>query len=525
MPNAANVNVNIINHTNNVSTPSTGVVFVMGETLRGSINDPKDLITSWKQFVTLFGGYLSNSDFPLLCERMLNRGATLRVARMAHYTTPSNASTLTAVKSTTVSILDAATNVLFKLIPKWAGVDFDNVGYEITAASNGSSDYFNLLITHALEPSLNETYENLQIPKPYPNKANSTFLASVVNGSTLVDIEYQNLDQLQYSGSGTVPYLIPVNVSGTFTGGSDGGVIVDADYAGNSASGIGFYAFDKYNESYAIAAPDKSSNAIHIAGEAYATIRKDLRYYGHLDNSNTSTTSLKAARNATNINSKYARFYAGGLIISDPVTGIAKHISELGDVLGCMVVTQIGFKPWYSFAGPQRGIIPNVLGVINNFGSPAQYADLNTLANAQINMVISRNNTIMLWGNFSAQLADNIEKFNNVNDLEIYLVKSLTPTLEGFLEEPCDFPLFNLIYYTVKPFNDDVVTNRGMYKYEWLGDQFATSFSQLQVNTANDMAVGKYKIVYRIWPTPSLQSITLNISLEQGVGIQIVPGI
>jgi hypothetical protein len=122
-------------------------------------------------------------------------------------------------------------------------------------------------------------------------------------------------------------------------------------------------------------------------------------------------------------------------------------------------------------------------------------------------------------------LADNIEKFNNVNDLEIYLIKSLTPTLEGFLEEPCDFPLFKQIYYTVKPFLDDVVTNQGMYKYEWNGDQFATSFNQLQVNTAVDMASGKYKIDFPIWPTPSTQSITVNIILKQGSGVQIVPGI
>jgi hypothetical protein len=525
MSEAANVSIGFTNLANNVSTPSTGVVFVLGETLRGPINDPKDIITSWKQFTTIFGGYIPTSDFPLLCQRILDRGGVLRVSRQAHYTTPSNASTLTAQKADNADIEDVSNNILFKLVPKWAGADFNNVSWEVKAATNGSADYFNLAITHALEPNLNELYENIQIPVPYPNQSNSTFLSAIVNGSNLVDVLYQDLSALQPSGSGAVPYLIPEVTSGIFINGDDGGSIVDADYVGNSASGIGFNSFDKYAEAYAIAAPEKSSNAIHVGGNAYAAARVDLRYYAHLDNSNTTVTSLKAARNATNINSKYTRFYAGGVKVLDPITGLTKNISELADVLGCMVFTQTSFKPWYSYAGPQRGIVSNALGVVNNFGSPAQFSDLNLLANAQINMVINRNNSIMVWGNFAGQLADNIEKFNNVNDLEIYLIKSLTPTLEGFLEEPCDLPLFKQIYYTVKPFCDEVVTKRGMYRYIWAGDQDASNMNQLQVNTANDIAQGKYKVDFQIWPTPSTQKISVNIILQQGAGIQIIPSI
>ena len=525
MPNTPNANLNFSVQQQNVSTPTTGVVFVMGETKRGPINDPKDIITSWRQFVSTFGGYLPLSTFPLLCQRILDKGGILRVSRLAHYDDPSTPSTLTALKASEVIIEDVLGNKLFKLIPKWAGADFNNVSFEICAATNGSANFFNLKLTHSLEPSLNELYENLSIPIPYPDNAHSQYLTPVVKGSALVDVEYQDLSLLYTPGSGVTPRLVPVDVVGNFSGGDNGDPVVDTDYIGDQSAGIGFYSFDKYTESYGIAAPDQSSTAIHVAGDAYAAKRQDLRYYAHLDNSNTTVASLKAERSATNIDSKFTRFYAGGLKVTNPLNGQPLSISELGDVLGSMVSTQNSFKPWFSYAGQQRGIIQKTLGVVNNFGSPAQFADMNLLANAQINMVINRSEKVMIWGNFSAQLSDNLEKFNNVNDLEIYLIKMLTPVFEFELESPCDFPLFSRLYYTAKPKMDEIVRGQGMYKYEWNGDQFASDFSQLQVNIPNDISNGNYHIDLKIWPTPSTQSISVNISLQQGGGVQVVPSI
>lgn len=103
MPNAANVSFNIINNAQIASQPLDGVFYVEGITERGPFGDPKDVITSWSQFVSIYGGLIDNSDFPLLCYRALNAGALLRVNRVGHYTDISNKSTLDAVIASTVT--------------------------------------------------------------------------------------------------------------------------------------------------------------------------------------------------------------------------------------------------------------------------------------------------------------------------------------------------------------------------------------------------------------------------------------
>jgi hypothetical protein len=99
MPKAANVKFNVINKATIATTPLDGVSYVAGITERGPFGDPKEIITNWTQYVKLFGGLISNSDFPLLCKRALDAGASLRVNRVGHYTDTADKSTLDAVLS------------------------------------------------------------------------------------------------------------------------------------------------------------------------------------------------------------------------------------------------------------------------------------------------------------------------------------------------------------------------------------------------------------------------------------------
>lgn len=103
MPNAANVKFNVINNAQVASQPLDGVFYVEGITERGPFGDPKDVITSWTQYVKIFGGLIDNSDFPLLCKRALDAGALLRVNRVGHYSDITNKSTLDAVLASTVT--------------------------------------------------------------------------------------------------------------------------------------------------------------------------------------------------------------------------------------------------------------------------------------------------------------------------------------------------------------------------------------------------------------------------------------
>lgn len=615
MPNAAQVNFNVTNLTQNIATPLQGVSFVLGRAIRGPFNEPTTTINTWPDFVRKYGGLMADSDAPLLVKRLLEKGGSIRFARMGHYEDPTDPTSLSAVKAaqppvtilgydtefvadnviamtingtpitpvnfvtdnaTTFDALqaeignhvdvayvgkstdtdgnitlyispitdtalaitaDAVTggltqpvathtsaegitditgNPLFKLVPKYAGADINNFKVTITPGSNGGAGYFNLQIQHVSDPLIMEQYNNLKI-EGNPTAATSDYLNDVVNGSMFFSVEYEDLSYL------TAGTIVPANLSFKFVGGTDGTDPDENDYIGDSAARTGFHAFDEYDDAMQIAVFDMNSEAIHVAGSAYADNRKDLIYFVHFDNSLTTKQAIIAKRTTLGINSKYTYLYGGGLKIKDPLTGILKNILGHGDVFANIAASDTNYGEWYSFAGTNRGLINNVLGVVNNFGSPGTFRDLNDLANRQINMIINKNNSVMLWGNHSAQLANDQEKQTSIVRLIIFLKKALRPTLESFLEEPNEFATWKRIYYTVLPFLEDLKDRRAFYEYEWQGDQNVTSLDNLQVNNATDVGNGKYRVRLVIKAIPSIQEITVDIVLAPtGVDFEIV---
>lgn len=510
MPSTGRVTFNLTNLTFSIAALLKGVSFVGGITLRGPINDPKDIITSWPQFEKIFGGLIPTSDFPLLCKRALERGAQLRVSSIRNYTDPADASTLTATKATTTAFANSTPANLFSLPIKYAGADYNNIRSAIEAATNGNALYFNLRIYHLNDPSLTETYQNLQAPLVAgagPTVANSHYLDAVIRGSALVNVTYNDL-----SGIATQALLRPVNVVKVYSTGSNGSTVVAADYIGDAAGGTGLHSFNPYADAMQMGFPEISTAAIHTAGAAYADNRKDLQYFAHLDNSLVTATALNTERDSTAVNTMYAAFFAGGIKINDPITQAPKNISELGDVFGICAYSDSKEHEWFSFAGKNRGWVPNAIGVVNNFGSPALQADLELLANHQINMMIQADGQIYLSGNFSAQLINDAMSWNNAVRCIIHQKKSLGPALRRFLEEPTDFVTFKKIFREgAEPYLDMLVRERALFSYVWDGDQIASKLSELKVNNPIDIQNGKYKVRLFEKIIPSLNEITIDI--------------
>jgi len=220
---------------------------------------------------------------------------------------------------------------------------------------------------------------------------------------------------------------------------------------------------------------------------------------------------LGSARVATNIDSRYSVFFAGGLKVSHPtLNGQLKDLPAIGDIIGTAMKSNTAFGPWWSFAGLQRGVINNARGVINNFPTTAK---LDELAQKQINAVIQTGGRIYIKGNFTAQLATSRKSFVSVVGLFIYLKKSLAPSLERYLEQPNDFKTFREIYNEVQPFLDGLVGGdaRALNDYEWKGDQFANQDSDLKVNNRPDLDQGKYKVQLWLKETVSMQEFTMDI--------------
>lgn len=507
MPDTARVNFNVKNFTSGVSIPSADIYYVLGITKRGPVEQPESdvsLIDSWPKFVRYFGGLMETSDFPLLCYRALKRGARLRVCRV-------NAVSTAAVKASAKTFAngDGTPVNLFSAQPKYKGADYNKVSIEIKAASNGDDNYWDMSITHSDDSSLNEYYANISAFNA-DTADNQTCLNDVKNQSQLLDFTY--LD----ASSATL--LIPDTAAASaFSGGVDPAGHVASDYS------AALTTFDEVDDGIIMAVPEIDDDALNAAGASYAAGRKDLVFFAHLPNSLTTAVDIKAERETVASNTKFVGFFGGGIKFRHPETLLEKSTSEMGDVLGIAAYVAKTYFPWYSLAGQSKGSVPDAMGVVNNFGTPAKFSDLNTLANAQVNMMVKRDNIVQLSGNFSGQYENNAEKFMNVVFLVLFIRKTVVPILNEYLEEPNDPVTFKAIFNRLQPFFEDLKSPRyrAIYEYEYNGDQFAKSLDELQVNNPTDVQNGKYTINLKIWAIPSLQELDFNLMLVQGEGVTV----
>lgn len=602
MPQASKITLNEIDLTFAPANVTLGVSGLVGKFKRGPINDPSVIMQSWPQFLKVFGGFVTAKDDAIIAQRAFNRGTTLRIVNVGHYTDITNAATLDAVKasnatsrlltgagplitgntitvtlngSNTVAqlfsidndttwgllakailvqfpnlvaratylganklILAPATGItltasaavtggasqavissaavtvfanatpvtLFGLTIKYPGADYNNIIFTIANASNGDANSFNLNIEHLIEPSLNESYPNIKIIGN-PTAANATFLADVIAGSNLVNVGYVDL-------SGTSGQLRPLNTSIKLDLGTDGSAIVDTDVIGNSASKVGLNAFDGIGDMFEIGCVS-SSVTVLAAGISYAENRKDLVFYGHLNNNLVTAAQITAAKDAMLVDSTYGALWAGGLNITDPLTTLPRALSGIGDILGASGYCNAKFGPWMSFAGTNRGKLFNALGVINNFALDSQYADRNLLANHDINIVGNVDGVLQLMGNFTTQLSNSELSYLSIRKMIIYLKKQLGPILKTFIEEPNDIKTWKNIYQTVKPVFKFLEAKRAIQVngWDWQGDQFASSMDKLQINDPDDVDQGKYLVKLFIKPINSLQIIEVDITL------------
>ena len=99
MNGAAKVNFAVTNLTQTVGASLQGIHFVQGISVRGPFSSPDEVINSWPQFVSKYGGLSSNSLAPLICKRLLEKGGSIRFSRVGSYTNIGDRSTLTAVKA------------------------------------------------------------------------------------------------------------------------------------------------------------------------------------------------------------------------------------------------------------------------------------------------------------------------------------------------------------------------------------------------------------------------------------------
>lgn len=580
MPTSPKVDFTVIN--NNVAsiTPNNGIGFVLARTTKGPFFDASKIIKSPAQFAEVFGSEVVPDGSISNISRALSMGGQLRICRIGHLNSgkvdavkgtvlAGKVSGNAYVSDTTGETLNLeltgfdtkVITIQLKLETKEYGGDiqstngkfmvvFTQVGnrvisslYNTNAKDNLTSAFLvntNPVLSYkngdSTHPIFIDTvlFKNFLTADPYfdvtitkvlvgPDTSQDySTVQDVIN--LLNDAQKVNNTTLAIKSTNTAPVTLgadkPLYYLGTV--GNAGTTPVATDWV------QGFEVMKDYSDFYMFFASHihqhlSEAQAVHQAGYSAADLTKNATYAIEIPKVNTTKATILKAKQDIGINSEHVAYFAGGLRLYNQ-EGMLMDSDVLGTVFGLSAQAATEWGPWYSFAGQNRGIVGDGNGpVAENFGSPGRYDDLNELAAESINIfvikeVASGGKATLLWHNFTSTMLSNSERFLNVERLIYYIKKVLRPIMERYLEEPNNFETWSKMYLEVDPYFQDLQNRNGVHSYEWQGDQFATSFDDLQVNNEKDVRQGKYKANLVIKEVVALQEINIGIVLDASSG-------
>jgi phage tail sheath protein FI len=242
-----------------------------------------------------------------------------------------------------------------------------------------------------------------------------------------------------------------------------------------------------------------------------------------------SKANLIAFRNGTTpyvsskIDSFHARLVAGGIKCKNPYN--SNQTIELlgaGDLAGA-----IGRKDrqglWLAAAQYDFGVFSNAIDVVTNFAT-SDYAELNALG---INLITNRQGTIRYNGNNSLFVDRTKSRSSeNISDLVLYLQNTIEAFADRYRYKPnTQISIWQPFYVQVRAFIEDLVNRQAIYggegsgagQWEWIGDQNATTISEVQYNTPVGIASGLYRAKLRFTPVSAAEEIELTFTIESGI--------
>lgn len=581
MPNTPRVDFRFENNNIQASVPLLGVSHVVACTTKGPANDPSLILNSYAQFQNVFGEEIVPDGSISNIQKAFELGSRMRVSRVLPF------GATQGYAGTTENITQPTSAEKITFMFKKAGeenkeysflIRTKNTGEEIVTGGN-----YDLVFQYSsqgipLKVTLSQKAKDgtvLSNPIPFIN-----FINLGSEGTTIPNLKSSvDLDVLQ-NFINTVPYIELVPATEGFT--STDQMMVDmrkyatnADlfvnigdsiltsgytktmtlnmYQGNSGSGYNhegpwknaFDALEDYNDGYQTILShihmhmiDSSMEFLnvyahvgkkitnHFESVLYVEIPKELAYE---EDPITDMTNFTQSLMSIMGFSKNICYFGGGIKYYNN-SGVLQNCDVLGTVIGLGDASASKYGPWFSFSGMNRGVVYNALGpVMPNLGTPSKIEDLQSLAEWCINLFVvkdtsTRGKQTMLWHGFTSNPINSSDKFLSITRLNLYIKKNLRPILESFLEEPNTWDTWRSIYYLGRTVMDDLVNNRAMTSYEWLGDQDAKSYGDLQINNEADVRQGKYKIVLKYKDIVTLQEITMDVvidSASQDVSISV----
>lgn len=379
----------------------------------------------------------------------------------------------------------------------------NKVGISIAPASSGNIDMFDATVTVEGHPSLAVTVTEL----------NDTITAADITKFTQQTSHLVKV--LDWTGTmNTISKVLLLT-------GLDTGTVSTLSYMGDETAGTGIRVFDGDVDFIRIAAPMVADPQLDQALVDYAVMRGDCRAW-------TRTPMYVGGRVAVDyrkgtgiythspIDTWRASMVYGDLLVSiqnpaDLSKFIDTEIHALTGVLANACVKDTDTFNWFTTAGSERGVIGNNNGVRYNLGTAARATEFDIVDKAGINAVIKdKDFGTVYWGNGTLQAEKTLLSNENIAELLIYFSRVINPIAKSKLFNPNDPATWIQIYQRVDAIGQFVKESRGVYDYDYQGDQFVTDITKVLVNTPAGLDAGLYEFHFFIKPTPAMKYVGIK---------------
>lgn len=543
MSNSPILKFNLKNNNVESTVPLNGVSVVLARTTKGPQNDPSTLISSLSQLSKVYGKEIVPDGSISNIEKALAGGSTLRIVRVQGSDATKG---LVGTKSKDLfSIQVGSIKIGFGLQTKYKG---DSIGsgstYTFQAAINGSSVVYKVVDADGntiLDSGTMFTFKSKDDNNAavFDYLALSNFFQSNPYFEPIITTPSDQITSIE----GMIDWLGTVDGSNQIITVQFNSADLTADYT--SVEGTpgdqgttptlqdwetAFESILDFNDMYQVIAShvhqhlsSTDSVKFHAFVKTYADKLQEWIYYIECPKINDTKDKMIAWMNTTLAAVGHSMFiaYFGAGIKYYNKAGILKDCDVLGSVIGLGDASAINYGPYKSFAGMNRGTLPDALGPVSpNYGSPSRYDDINDLAHSYLNLIVvkdtkSSGKVAMLWHNFTSQVKQDSFRFISNVRLVLYMKKQFRPIIESYFEEPNIWGSWKRLYLEAKPIIDDLVTNEAITDPNWIGDQDATSWSDLQINNEADARQGKYHAQFKFKDVATMQEITLDLVIDQ----------
>lgn len=571
MVNFQRVNANI-----NVSTPSLGISHVLARTTKGPFNEPDTIINSVEQFRSIFGKELVPDNSISNIERALNTGSTLRISRVEGGTGAEKGTAKTYIEGvggeTAIDLVLKLVNPLnaSDKIEITLNIETKEAGGSVTGQGlpGGDNEFYFQIAKEEIGPSVQYSltqYKDIteEILEGGIGQTSNILSRDVILRSSTVDGEihfidfetfanfYYNNPNIQFKVKSFIPadkgiYINNIedvistlrtysNWRAEFTLTEDVSyyVINEGSTGGDSTNETWLKAYDAiagYTDGYQLIASHLHQHITDYEA-TYKSIltkvkeREEILLFVEIPKTsesemmNYTETLAKVKTMVAAIGySPYVAYFGGGIKLYDSNAAL-KYSDVLGTVLGLSDTSATNAGPWKSFAGMNRGLVIDGHGSTIKGGMALTYPQLDEFAKNSLNLFIVQDTPTagkrtMLWHNFTGSIMNSSDQFISSMRAFLYLKKNIRPILQKYIEEQNTFATWRNIYEEVRPILDTLV-GQVFTEYQWQGDQFTTSYEELQVNNETDVRSGKYKVILSYKDIVSLQEINLQFFIEK----------